>query len=394
MSFLNFGNKAKAGDTICSIDVGSGTVTVSLVSFDRKGEICTPKILFTEANDMPIIEDLNFDLYIKQMDIALKKGLESLMYSATGVPSQIHIFLASPWYASETRVIKVTKTEAFLFTEKNAKSLIDEEIERFKAEQKARYKEAGGEINIIEKHIINAKINGYRTKDPYKKKAKEVELSLFISVAPSNVSDHITETVEKVLHKRKIIFHSFIFGSFIVARDLFQGLQSFLLLDIGSEVTDVGIVKDGELGASISFPAGKNFILRRIVAENKSSIEEAKSLFTLYQDKKLEDKSRISLEAILESARKEWLTQFQNALYTISHDFLLPDSIILTIDQDVSIWFMESIRKEAFSQYTMTEKEFTVTFFNKETLAQYVSFGPKGKANPFSMIESLALCRL
>ena len=394
MSFFNFGSKVRTSDTICSVDVGSGTVTVSLVSLNRQGDICTPKILFTESNDMPIVEDLNFDLYIKQMDIALKKGLESLTHSGTGVPSQIHIFLASPWYASETRVIKVTKAEAFLFTEKDAKSLIDEEINRFRGEQGARYKEAGGDIEIIEKHIISARINGYKTKDPYMKKAKEVELSLFISVTPVNVRDHITDTVQRVLHRRKIVFHSFIFGSFIVARDLFQGLQSFLLLDIGSEVTDVGIVKDGELGASISFPAGKNFILRRIVSENKSTIAEAKSIFTLYQDKKLEEKSRIALEAILDLARKEWLTQFQNALYTISHDFLLPDSIILTIDQDVSVWFMESIRKEAFSQYTMTEKEFTITLFNKETLAQYVSFGPKGKANPFSMIESLALCRL
>lgn len=381
-------------DLVATIDIGSSSVTGALVSYRTENDKKIPTVIFTQTVEMTIPEDINFERFIAEMLRALGLVSQGIVTSKLGVPRKIHCFLASPWYSSETHLLSLKKDTPFVFTQKISQNLISSEVASFQERQLARYKEAGDKVSIIENHIVHAVLNGYPSKDPYGKKVSEVELSLFLSIASDRVLNDILNTLRKVFHSRHVEFHSFLFAGFTVIRDLLVSESNFLFVDIGGEVTDIALVKNGELGGSISFPSGRNYVIRQLSSKLHIPLGEAQSLFSLYQDNKLEKELYTKASVVLEEVRKDWLTYFQNSLVSITEDILIPETVVLTVDLDIAAWFMETMRKEAFSQYTMTEKNFTIIPLNQSLLLPFVTIKTKSSINPFIAIESLAVTRV
>ena len=316
---------------------------------------------------------------------ALDETSERLNRSHLGSPKETHVFLASPWHFDEIRNTKLSKTVPFIFTKKILNEMTERELENFKKENLVIKK-------IIENKNIEIKLNGYKTLVPVGKKIMEAEITMFLSSAPMDILEKIEEKIHHYLGGRKFEFHSFNFSSFIVLRNLFFNSPSFLFVDIAGEITDISLVRNEVLTDSTTFPFGKNFMIKRLMESLYKTPEEAESLISMWQNNGLDEIINNKVNTIMLSAGKEWLKHFQESLVNLSNYLLIPEKIIITLDDDVAKLFSELVLNEEFSQYTLSEKKFDVVVLKSSLLSKW--FAGNNTDNSFIMLESIFISNL
>ena len=308
---------------------------------------------------------------------------------AIGKPSKIFCVLSSPWYASQTRVIKLEKNTPFLFTSKIAEDLIKKEINLFKEEHLMKFLNTDDKIRPIEFKNIETKLNGYITSSPLNKKIKKIEITIFISMAGNKILEKIEETIFKHFHSKDIEFSSFGMASFAVIRDIFINQNNFLLLDISGEVTDISIIKKSIIDNSISYPLGYNFMIREVANSLNCSLSEAKSIISLYKDGHALESTEKKFEPIINKLKMEWLKKFQESLVGLSNNISIPITIFITVDPNLIDFFSEIIKMEKFNQHTLTQSKFKIVFLNTKTLHNKTTFKNNINRDPLLIIETI-----
>ncbi len=371
-------------------DVGSSSVGGAVFEMHKGG---IPKIIMSIREPILIEKKVDTDRFLlltmKSLDIVAGK----ICKMGIGKPSRIFCVLSSPWYASQTRVIKLEKNVPFLFNEKLADSLIEKEISLFREEHLEEFSNTENKIRTIELKNMKTILNGYETPDPFNKKAKKLEMVVFISMSSDKVLRKIEETIFRHFHTEEIKFSSFSMASFAVTRDMFVHQEDFLLVDIGGEMTDISMIKKDILSDSISYPLGRNFIVREVSENLGCTLDEAKSFVSLYKDGHAVVSTEKKLEPIISKLKGEWLNGFQESLVNISSDISIPATIFITVEQDLAEFFSEIIKTEQFNRYTLTESEFRIIFLDIQTLHGVTSFENNVNRDPSLIIESIYINR-
>ncbi|MBP6855042.1 MAG: hypothetical protein KBD26_01305 [Candidatus Pacebacteria bacterium] len=391
---MNFFSNKNSEDLALVLDIGSASVGGSLVKFPKGKNPAKPTIVYSVRTDLIFEEDLNFESFLAKMLLALADVVKKVHDARIGAPKFAYCTLASPWYASQTRIIKLSKNTPFVFSHKLADELIEKERKNFENEHAGRYRELGENVRILEAKTIRVSLNGYRVKDPIGVKATDLDMTLYLSMSPEAILVSIEEVIEKVFRLKKISYSSFAFASFITTRDLFVHEDNFILLDIGGELTDISIIKDGMLIESVSFPYGKNFLLRKVSRALKRTGGEALSLYRIYSDLKLEKNLADKFSEVLKEAQSEWLSNFSNALAGISVELGIPDTVFLTADKDTSSWFIATLESEEFHKYTTTEHQFRVISLGSVATSEYLNFSGSVIRDPFIMLETIFITRI
>ncbi len=371
-------------------DMGSASVGGALFRMDKLG---IPKIIYSIRESMDLEANINIDRFLllatKSLDVVASKILKS----GLGAPKKFFCILSSPWYASQTRTISLQKNTPFIFTSKLADSLIAKEVNLFEEEHLAKYIHTPNKIRAIELKNMQTILNGYSTSGPLGQKAKELEMSIFISMSVEQVLSKVEDVVAKHFHSKDIKFSSFVLSSFLVVRDLFLHQENFLLVDISGEMTDISMVKKSILRESISYPLGYNFMIRGVASALGCSLSDAKSFISLYKDGHAEESTGKKLEGVLGKLRMEWLKKFQESLPNLSNDISIPATIFVTVDQELADFFSATIKAEQFNQYTLTESKFQVIPLSTEMLHGTVAFEEGVARDPFLIIESIYINR-
>ena len=371
-------------------NVGSSSVESALFEIKKGG---LPKIIFSIREPIIFEDKVDSDKFLFFTLKSLETIASKTCLSGLGKPSKIFCVLSSPWYASQTRIIKLEKNTPFLFTAKVADDLIKKEISIFEEENTAKFGGEDNKVRIIEFKNMKTMLNGYMTSEPFEKKTKKVEMVVFISMSGDKILKTIERTIWRHFHAEDIKFSSFAMASFTVARDMFVHQENFLLVDIAGEVTDISIIKKSVLSNSISFPLGRNFMIRRVAEGLNTTLNEARSFLSLYKDGHALKSVEKKLEPIITDLKKEWLNEFQRSLVNISEDISVPATIFITVDQDLADFFSEIIKTEQFNQYTLAESEFRIIFLDTKTLHGVTSFGDNVDRDPFVIIESIYINR-
>jgi len=367
-------------------DIGSSSVGGALFYVQKSG---IPKIIFSIREPIVFEEEINFDRLLSSTMKTLGIVANKISTVGLGAPKKIFCVLSSPWYASQTRTIKFRKNAPFLFTSKLADSLIQKEINIFEKEYLAKYMHLENSIRPIELKNMKTTLNGYASLEPMNKKAKELEMDVFISISPEELLGKIENTISQYFHCKNIEFSSFTMASFVVARDMFVRQDNFLLVDIGGEITDISMVKKDILYESISFPLGRNFMIRGAANLLNCSLDEAKSFISIYKDRHASESINKKLKPIINKLKTEWLKKFQESLFNLSNNISIPSVVFVTVDQDLADFFTEIIKTEQFNQYMLTEMKFKVIFLGMQMLHDIAVFRKNTARDPFLIIESV-----
>lgn len=383
-----FGGTKEKDELALVFDVGSSSVGGALILLQKSG---VPKIIYSIRESIDLEKQISFDrffsLTLKSLEIVANK----ICMKGLGAPKKVFCVLSSPWYASQTRTITLEKNTPFVFNSKLADSLIQKEVLLFEGESKEKF--LHNRISSIELKNMKIMLNGYATGKPLNQKATELEMTIFISMSGEEVLEKIKDTVSRHFYSKDMRFSSFVMASFAVARDIFIHQESFLLIDVGGEVTDISMVKKDILRSSISFSLGRNFLIRGVASLLDCSLDEAISYLSLYKDGHIEKVTLKKIEPVINKLKNEWLAKFQESLVNLSNDISIPSTIFLTTDQDLVDFFTETIKSEQFNQYTLTESKFKVVVLNNQILNGIASFQSDALRDPFITIESIYINR-
>jgi hypothetical protein len=385
-----FSGTKEKGKLTLVFNIGSSSVGGALFYALPEG---TPKIIFSVNEPVKLEKNVDIDRILVLTLEALNIVASKIYKAGLGAPTAVFCVLSSPWYISQTRVISVKKDTPFVFSDKLADSLVAEEVKNFEKENEEKYQNIGKSVRIIELKNIKAMLNGYETAKPFGQKVKELELTIFISLSAEGVLQKIETTIEKYFHKVSIRFSSFAVAAFTVVRDMEVGKEDFLVLDIGGEITDISMVKKNILRESASFPLGRNFLIRGVAVALGTSLEEASSLITLYGSGHAEEETRVKMKKIMTDLGNEWLKKFQECLANLSNDISVPSRIYMANDKDLADFFIETIKTEKFSQYTLTESKFEVVFLDTKMLHGLARFEEAVIRRPFLIIDSIYINR-
>lgn len=388
MGFL-FGNKKEK--MIAIFDIGSSSVSGAMVQVPlEKKDI--PIILKSVSHEIKFNEDFNFINFINDMTVTLNESANALYDKKIGAPDEIYCVLASPWYLSETRDIKYSQNKSFTFTKHLGNDLIQKEILDLEEIYKNKYNTKESSPEVIEQHTMSVLLNGYALEEPLGKHCHSLEMNMVISVAPQLCLNKIRETLSKTFHHRKVNFSSFTLMSYLAVRDKYIDQDSYLLLDIRGEITDVGIVTKGVLKAVLSFPFGKKTFFKYMCTKMEIELRDAKELFRLYSSDNLSEEYKKKVVPLFQSIQKSWSEAFQQCISTLPRTLILPGIIFLTADSDIKSWFAEALRNEEYIQSTTLDHKTTVVTLDGPNFLNMCDI-KDGACDPFLMIESIAIMR-
>jgi hypothetical protein len=307
---------------------------------------------------------------------------------------KVYCIFSSPWHLSTTKKIIVEKKELFAVDKALVEDLLDteeENLEKDYGETEYLHKFQGG-IKMLERKVLETKLNGYVTANPYSKNTNHLELSVFLSLSSDKIMNGVKREIQKVFNFGKIEFHSFSVLSYIVLRDIFLEENNFLFLDVSGEQTEILVVKKDIVVDSISFPLGRNFLIRKISEVlNDVSPSNAISSLSLYFDGKTEPKIGEKIKQAIEEAKKDWLSLFYDAFANFSEEIFMPRTVFMAVDDDSAKPFSNFINEGDFSALTLVPEPLNLTLLSHEKIENLCLFGEKAEKDSFIAIESIFL---
>ena len=387
MLMFSFSRKPKIGQRFVVIfDIGSGSIGGAFASIDPGR---TPEIIFTTRRDIPFQEKLDFQRFLNSMIKELEEMFVVMQKAGGGIRvEQAFCVLASPWYASQTRIVRFSQPAPFSVTDKALSKLLQKEIDLLKASNLFAHSRVEDQLpQIMEAKNVQVKLNGYEVREPVGKRASELEAAFYISLIPGKIYTSISESITKFWSVRDVHFSSFAFTAFDCIRDIFVDDSSFLFMDISGEVTDISLAKDNVLLESVSFPAGKNMLVRALVKEMKTTPAAAISELDLYLLERSTREHAKQIERILDSVAQEWLVFFENALAELATEFPIPRTLFYTADNNVMKWFENAIRGTSFTKFSSDEGSFAIRFLGSSFLNKFVQVLEPSFQDPFLAIE-------
>ncbi len=385
------------------LDIGSGSVGASVVFFNEPHR---PKILYTVRKDISISEKAEPKKILDGMMIQLKnvlldiseihKNINTIPILKSGRIRKVHCLLSSPWYVSMTKTLKLENAESITFSKK----LVDDILKKEEIDFEKSIFSNSSNLNspekksfILERKIIQAKLNGYETTDPYSQKARIVEVSIFIAIALQTVVSDIENAVHRIIGLRKTNFNSFPFATYSAVRDIFSDDKNFAFMDVSSEVTDLTIVKNGAIIEAVSFPVGKNTLVRDVMEALGVPAEIAVSYLKMHSEKVAGGNLRGAIDMVINGTEKKWENAFSTALTELSHGLSGISKIFVTIDSDVAPIFEKFIKKLKLNNRSSLSIGLNPIFINEDKLHHFVSTDSTANTDAFLALETVFLRR-
>lgn len=388
---MDFLFSLKKEKTVAIFDIGSGSVGGALARIPADGK-SLPTIINSTRVEIVERDEIDFDRFLKDMILALGFASRNLYNSKMGAPDEIVCVLASPWYISETRLIKMSKENSFTFTTKVIDELLTKELSSLDIIYKGKYGDTDSAPEVIEHPIVGVSLNGYHVDDPLGKRTRSIEMNMVISLSPKMCLDKIRDTLSKNFHHTPITFSSFMVASYISVRDRYMNHDSYLLMDVGGEVTDIGIISKGILKDSLSFPYGRKTVFREISKKMNIELRDSYELFNLFSKDNLSEKQKEKMLPVLKSIKESWGRSFRDCINTLPRTLTLPDVMFLTIDPDVKNWFVDVINGEEYIRSMVPNKKFTLVTLDGPEFLSMCNI-KNSNCDPFLMIESISVTR-
>jgi len=348
MSFFSRFSKKKNHERVLFIDIGSGAVSTAIVSFGD----ARPHVLGHVEEYVPVTEHSSLAEVQKHMLSALKTALSRTQKLHLASPDRISVCLGAPWYMSQVRKAHMSRPTSFVVNQKMLDDMIAREIQAFESEVVTNTHGTDFQLRQIEARTLAVDVNGYSAHNPIGVSAQEVSMTLYAGVAQESVLEAIENIVFHAYPARAISFSSFLAVAYYVSRICFPHEENALLVDIGGEVTDVSVIRDGVLSQSLTFHMGSNSVMRSLSKALNRSLAESASLWKLSVECKTDGAVAKTCDQTLMKARQEWIRHFHAVLATMLGSAPTAKTIIVSVEKDATAWFTETISKD-FAPHTL-----------------------------------------
>jgi hypothetical protein len=297
---------------------------------------------------------------------------------------RLHCTLSSPWFISQTRIAGTKEPAPFEISETLLNDLLSQQESGFK-------NDLHPSLRVFEKSALSYRLNGYETHNPIGKSCSDMEVAYYFSAAEATLLDQIEHSIQKFIHPQQIIFHSFSYLTYLMVRTVPGSPHQCLIVDAGSEITEVGIVKDGVLVRTVSVPIGTHHFMRAISRALQVNPQVALSFFRLFIAGKTEDGTTERLKSVIDSASLEWQSILHKSLTDLAGELFLPQSIFITTDHELTPYFAKLFRDQRLNQFSSENDAFIVTDLTNGMLNESYLISDAAVIDPLIIIEFLSL---
>ncbi|HXK37566.1 MAG TPA: hypothetical protein VJ579_00650 [Candidatus Paceibacterota bacterium] len=378
---------------ILVVDVGSGSIGVALVRLEKSA---TPMILGTARQVIPFQEKLNVQRFVTLMQESLNAATDAVMeHNKDIIPHTVMFGLASPWNTSQTRLVHLDQPDDFLVTEKGLRQIIEKEGGMFTSApfDPNGPKELMKNV-LIESRAMQIKLNGYEVDSPIGRRARELDIALYLSVMPERIKDSFSDTIGRRWPHADLRFHSFMYAAFNAVRDTFAESASFVVVDVAGEVTDVALVRDNVLLESLSFPLGYHAITRMTMRELGLQSAAADTEVALYLEGKSSVERAKQMEQIFAKVVREWKLLFIGALTQLGEQYPIPHVIYHFVDEEYVTYYGDAMRESGSRVFGEEQGDFTVHSLDEEFLLRFMKLAEGQRADIFLCVIIMILDKL
>lgn len=374
--------KEERGELVIVLDIRSSSIGGSFVEFHPKK---TPHVLYTKRIPTYFKDNKDSGKFIELMYRTLKDVLHSLQdYKIkeinqsfkTNIP--VYIAYSSPWFMAETKNIHMQKPKPFIFTKDTLKKIISKEV-LFKTEDT---------IERIEGDITHVIVNGYELKNPYNKKITEIDISLYVSAISKPTYKETSSIIKSYFNTKNIIHRTNTLITFTTLRNIFPHTKNFVYIDVGGEVTDIGIVEQNKLVHAITIPIGYHLFIREL--SNKLNLEESQSRSLIESFNKNGQMEHKEAYTILSKTASVWIDEIKKTLATTTH--LLPRNMFISSEEQTGNFFSDIIKGTLFDHDGDAETPpINVTVMSHEHLNHLLTYAKDVSHDTFIELQATFL---
>jgi cell division ATPase FtsA len=357
MSLFSFLKKKNKDNYSLVFNIGSGSISGGIIKLTEARGV---EMTHYEKEAIPFQDEIFIPKHLKSMGATLSllankvrsEGLKKIHYGedeSFPIQSIFYIF-SSPWSLSQTRTIRIKEAKPFKITDNYLKRVISDQEKQFE-------KDTSQTGKIIERKIVQMKINGYIVTDLYDKLAKELEISVLYTVVPEEVLAVVEDAVSKVFPVDDIWCHSQSLALFSVIRNLFPQKDDFIYLDISEEVTDISIVKDDILISNASISLGRNDFLRSLAKNLKVTEGVADSMIRMSEREVHDELATLKLSVAMNQAGDKWLEKIFEVLDSLKEKIYVPEQIFLIASADLISLVKDKLQKRDFKVTVVDNKK-------------------------------------
>ncbi len=213
------------------------------------------------------------------------------------------------------------------------------------------------------------------------------------SVSSKSFIEKSKDIIRQFFNVDQIILRPFSLVSFLMIRNNYPKYETYLILDIGGEFTEVSSVKKSYLENKKSFPFGKNSIIKNIALSLKIENRDAEELFRLYYQNNMASSLKEKIQIEMEQVESFWVQEFKKVLFEIDNIKTIPKTIFLTIDNEMRNWFFGVFKNKKFEKDLTLNNTFKVIILDENELINKC-FYTEGSHDPFIMIGVISLSDL
>lgn len=375
-------------EIIAVIDLGSASVGGMLI---KKSVNSEPEIITSARVPINFLMDVDFQAFWRCTTNSLTMVINQLLKDFPKGPDKVLCVLSHFWVISQTRIIKIKKEQPFEIDKNFLDKIIDNEIKIFKMQNQNKVSDSKGQQELVEYKIMRTSLNGYEIKDPFNKTAKRFSVYIHIGLVENSIKKILENNILKNFGDVPVIFHSLPLIVFTFLKNIIDTDEGLIFINIGGETSDISLVRRSVLEETISFPRGKNFLIRKVASEFKTFINDAFSIINSYKEGHAVSSVSKKLTPIIEDAKNEWCGFLEKALKEISQESPLPKKIFVVSNKGAVYEFIECVKDESFAKFTILAKPFEIERVSPDALKNYFKFKRSFDSDNdvFLMIESL-----
>lgn len=319
MSWL-FGKKEKS--TVVVVDIRSSSISAGYVLLE-KGKL--PHLVDTVQYPVdphatePLEEAMprTLEAVLSALITSGASKLRALQVSAKS--DHVLVTVSSPWQNSHIMSVQTEQEKPFLFTQ----HVLENMTENANKVPPGR--------TVVSQLVLSTFLNGYETLNPFGREAKTVEAITLTTDLDEAVYEKIRQTVRSAFHHSHIDVYAFLPELYAVLRDILPAQKDYLICDVGSDASDIILVKHGLLVASAVNHAGMRSILDAVHQSGLSA-----HTIPTEEHAVLDSERNTSFQGATERAKDSWIAEIKTTLSDIAKEEPLPRLLCIVSEPTVS----------------------------------------------------------
>lgn len=350
-----FSLREKVHERECAviIDIGSGSVAAAILVSNLQEASST--FVWSRREFIVISDSIEAEISLKNINTSLinvflqlgSSGLKELQKFDEDLKiTHMQVTVSAPWAHTVIKQVNYTDDHPFTVTEELLgeiseaahKKALTAILENTELQEKGAFPLDSQNIGVI--------TNGYNAPNAIGAETRELSIAHLTALTQKRIVDVLEESKQKLLPKTKLYSHSFMYVYFEVLNASLSDTREACLIDVTSEATEIGIIRDGLLTHVTHIPFGTYTLAREISHVCNIPKEEAYTYLKggeSFIDTKLSKSKKNDLTIVLTAYEERLAHLFKQTGDTLA----IPKSLYVHTDINTEAFFKKHVSEAA-----------------------------------------------